>query len=499
MLLATCFVAFALSIDPLLWMMGVDIPTRAFGAGWVDYRTFTTTTTVLLVACMLVGGLLGDYYGRRRVMLLASILTAVGGLNTMVAPDDRWLVVARSMGSAAAAMALPMTLALIRLSFVGRDRMRAMLIYNLVIGVGLLLALVAVVIEAFAGWRATLILPTIAIALGSVLVWRFIPESRAVAGVLDQATTAIAWSLTLLPLTLGAIVARVNGTWANPITSVALVLSLIGLLALVFVWRGRVRTSMIRGLGHRERYLLTVMLLTAAALAFAVTGYLVQLYGFFTVVQDYGLVMGGVALVPMLLGAVFTAGWANRTAARLEPRRLIAGGLCVMALSMAATSLVRSDSSYWWFVPPIVLFGCGYLAAQTAWTIAFMSAMPDAVVGASAGVTKATIATGAALAGVVLSTVVVIAGQADLIQRLSAQQLSPRQILDVMVALNAALSADAASNITVPTALEPAAMAAYLESYTVGFGAAMLTGAALCLGAAALAWFVLPRSRSNAA
>src|SRR5207248_5886075 len=105
-LLATCFVAFALSIDPLLWMMGVDIPTRAFGAGWVDYRTFTTTMTVLLVGCMLVGGLLGDYYGRRRVMLLASILTAIGGLLTMVAPDDRWLVVARSMGSAAAAMAL---------------------------------------------------------------------------------------------------------------------------------------------------------------------------------------------------------------------------------------------------------------------------------------------------------------------------------------------------------------------------------------------------------
>ena len=46
-LLATCFVAFALSIDPLLWMMGIDIPTRAFGAGWVDYRTFTTTMTVL--------------------------------------------------------------------------------------------------------------------------------------------------------------------------------------------------------------------------------------------------------------------------------------------------------------------------------------------------------------------------------------------------------------------------------------------------------------------
>ena len=149
-----------------------------------------------------------------------------------------------------------------------------------------------------------------------MLVWRFIPESRAAAGALDQATTAVAWSLTLLPLTLGAIFARVNGTWANPITGVALVLSLIGLVSLIFVWRGRVRTSMIHGLGQRQRYLLTVMLLTAASLAFAVTGYLVQLYGFFTVVQNYGLVLGGLALAPMLLGVVLTAGWATRTAAQ---------------------------------------------------------------------------------------------------------------------------------------------------------------------------------------
>src|SRR5690349_14754551 len=158
-LLATCCVVFALSVDPLLWMMGIDIPTRAFGAGWVDYRIFTTTTAVLLVACMLIGGLLGDYFGRRRVLLLASILTAAGGLLTMVAPDPTWLVVARSMGSAAGAIALPLTLAVIRLRFVGRERVRALLVYNLVICLGLLLSLLAVAIEAAAGWRATLVLP----------------------------------------------------------------------------------------------------------------------------------------------------------------------------------------------------------------------------------------------------------------------------------------------------------------------------------------------------
>ncbi len=281
-LAATCCVAFALSVDPLLWMMGVDIPTRAFGAGWQDYRIFTTATAVLLVACMLIGGLLGDYYGRRRVLLLASVLTAVGGLLTALAPEMGWVLVARSIGAAAGAIALPLTLAVIRLSFAGRERVRAMLIYNLAIGVGLLLSLLAVFIEEVAGWRATLILPTLATAVGSVLVWRFVPESRAATGLLEQATTAVVWSLTLLPLTLGALVAHVGGTWANPITGVSLVVSAFGVVALVFVWRGRLRTSLTRGLGHRDRHLLSVMLLTAATLSFGLMGYVLQVYGFFT-------------------------------------------------------------------------------------------------------------------------------------------------------------------------------------------------------------------------
>ncbi len=139
------------------------------------------------------------------------------------------------------------------------------------------------------------------------------------------------------------------------------------------------------------------------------------------------------------------------------------------------------------------------MAAQTAWTVAFMSAMPDAVVGASAGVTKATSATGAALAGVLLSTVVLIVGQADLIQRLTAQHLTTAQVAAAVVALNTALSADAAFNVTLPAEFDPALLAAYLQSYTVGFNASMLVGATICLVGAALAWFVLPSSRAGAA
>ena len=66
-------------------------------------------------------------------------------------------------------------------------------------------------------------------------------------------------------------------------------------------------------------------------------------------------------------------------------------------------------------------------------TIEKLDANPDPITGAPGAhpVGTAIGATGAALAGVVLSTVVVIAGQADLIQKLTAQQLGPAQIAEI--------------------------------------------------------------------
>src|SRR5215204_878795 len=124
----------------------------------------------MLVAYMLIGRLLGRLLRTTSRAALGVGLDRCGHLLTMLGLSRGCVVVARSIRSAAAAVALPLTLAVVRLSFAGRDRVRAMLIYNLAISVALLLSLLAVVIEELAGWRATLILPTLAAAAGSVLV-----------------------------------------------------------------------------------------------------------------------------------------------------------------------------------------------------------------------------------------------------------------------------------------------------------------------------------------
>jgi MFS family permease len=86
-----------------------------------------------------------------------------------------WFVATRILGVAASAVAFPLTLAVIRLTFHGRERPLAMLIYTVVSAVALLIALLASVVEQRVGWRVTFVVPTIA-GIASFLARRYVPE-----------------------------------------------------------------------------------------------------------------------------------------------------------------------------------------------------------------------------------------------------------------------------------------------------------------------------------
>ena len=100
---------------------------------------------------------------------------------------------------------------------------------------------------------------------------------------------------------------------------------------------------------------------------------------------------------PLLLVCVLLARPAARLSMTAPPRRLIAGGLAAMGLAMSMTALVRPGMPYRPLVVPMALFGFGFLLAQAAWNNAFLSALPAAHVGVSAGVSKAAAQTGTLL------------------------------------------------------------------------------------------------------
>ena len=152
----------------------------------------------LASACLLVtGGRLGDHYGRRRWFCLGLAAFVVASALCALAPSPAVLVAARLLQGAGGAIMAPNILSILGMTYTGRDRVRAISIYGMVMGLaavgGQLLG--GVLIDANVaglGWRA-IFWVNVPIGIAALAAARrLIPESRAEhAGRLDLPGAAL--------------------------------------------------------------------------------------------------------------------------------------------------------------------------------------------------------------------------------------------------------------------------------------------------------------------
>jgi hypothetical protein len=501
-LAACCTVAFAQMAEPHLWMIGFDIPASAFGAAWRDFRILANLGVLLFIAFQLVGGVLGDLLGRRRIFLVGAVGTTVFNVLSLLAPDLSTLTVTRAFVGVMGALALPLSLGIIRLTFMGDERIRALMIYTFVTSLGVLAALLGIPFEYWFGWRSTLVLPILVGAVGVVLAWRYVPESRARGGFSRAgAITAAAWTLVFLAIIFGLVTAHAFDAWRNPITVAALGAGGIGLVIVVLWTQYAGSNGLFRNAEEVPRHFLLMLLLISAALTFALVGYALQLYNFFFNVQQIPAILAGVALAPIMLGNIFVLRLASRFVIERPTYVAVGAGLAAMAAAMLLTSLARPSLPYLALVPMMMLFGLGFLVASASWSYFFFGALPADLIGMSCGINRAASLVGSALTGVLLATIVEVAGTADFKLRLADLGLTQNQQQLALQAVDAALRLGVTTD---DMARRPAALAsqgllsAYRESLSVGISSALFTGAIVCAAAAALAWFWLRRIHLSA-
>jgi len=154
---------------------------------------YALTSASLLV----LGGRLGDHYGRRRCFCIGLAAFVVASALCALAPDPGFLIAARLVQGAGGAIMAPNIMSILGMTYTGRDRVRAISIYGMVMGIaavgGQLIG--GVLIDANVaglGWRAIfwVNVPIGLVALAAA--WRRVPESRAAqAGHLDLAGAAL--------------------------------------------------------------------------------------------------------------------------------------------------------------------------------------------------------------------------------------------------------------------------------------------------------------------
>ncbi len=115
------------AVTALVWVTASDIslalPTigRALG-GSMDTLQWAVNGYFLAGSLIIVGGKLGDIFGRRLIFSIGTLLILAGSIVAGLAQDSTMLIIGRVIEGVGAAAVLPTALAIVAVSFTGKER-----------------------------------------------------------------------------------------------------------------------------------------------------------------------------------------------------------------------------------------------------------------------------------------------------------------------------------------------------------------------------------------
>jgi EmrB/QacA subfamily drug resistance transporter len=413
-LLATVLGSGVAALDATV--VGIALPAigRDFHASVASMQWVVDGYTLPLAGLLLLGGALGDVHGRRKVFVIGTVWFALASLACGLAPSAGFLIAARAVQGAGAALLTPGSLAILQASFAPDDRPRA-------IGAWSGLGGVATAVGPFLGgwlisavsWRLVFFINLPVAAAVIAVAVRHVPESRAPGPrqPLDAAG-AITISLALAGITYGLIAASSDG-WTSP-DVLASVLAGIALLTAFCVIEARSAHAMLPLSIFRTR-----QFTAANAVTFVVYGALGgALFLVPVVLQEvcgYSALEAGMAMLPITIIMLTLSARSAALAARIGPRLQMTAGPLVIAAGMVLFARVHGSGNYLTQVlPAVVVFGFGLAINVAPLTATALSAAPAEHAGIASAVNNDVARAASLIAVAVLPSVAGITGDAYL-------------------------------------------------------------------------------------
>jgi MFS family permease len=221
-------------IDFFIVNVALSTIDKDLGAGPALLELVVAGYGLAYAVLLVFGGRLGDTFGRRRLFIVGLIAFGLTSLACGLAPDAWFLVGARTLQGAAAAMLMPQVLGTIHASTTGDRRARAVSLYGATQGlsmvVGQILGGLLVGADLWgSGWRSIFLVNVPIAVVGLVLALRTVPGTRSPrpepVDVPGTVLLAAALAALLLPLTEGRASGWPVWTWvllaASPFLALA--------------------------------------------------------------------------------------------------------------------------------------------------------------------------------------------------------------------------------------------------------------------------------------
>ena len=396
-------------IDGSVINVGLPAIGRSLHGSAADLQWLVNAYLLPLSALLLLGGALGDRFGRRRLLTIGVALFALGSGACAAAPSLAWLIVARGLQGAAAALMLPNSLAVLGSAFNGAARNRAVGLWAASASIaGAIGPVLGGWLIDTVGWRAIFLInlplaaAAIAIALYAIETDPK-PEGEArldFAGavMVTAALTGLTWALTEGAGPRG---------WTLP---AVLALTAAVVLAAGFVWtEGRLGDrAMTPPALFGSRDLVALNLLTLLLYG-VVAGFMLLVPYLLITDLGYSATAAGAALLPFPLIMALASPLMGDIAGRIGPRLPLIAGAALVAAGCGLALLAPKGSGYWTGVlPAVIAVALGMAAAAAPLTAAVLGAVDSRHTGAASGLNSAVAQLGGviviALIGQVLAT-----------------------------------------------------------------------------------------------
>ncbi|AGT10806.1 MFS transporter [Paracoccus aminophilus] len=357
----------------------------------------------LVVAGLLPGlGTLGDRVGHRRMFLSGLVVFGIASTIAAFSPTPAVLIGARVLLAVGAAMMMPATLSLIRLTFTDeRERALAIGIWAAVASGGAALGpVVGGVLLEFFWWGSVFLINVPVVLVAIAAAWTLIPHRP---GESKRPWDLIA-SVQIMVGLVGVVYAIKEIAKREPSLQALLIALVIGLGGLALFVRRQARSAhplIDFSLFANRRFSAGVMAaLTASA---ALIGFELVFSQRLQLVQGYSPLEVGLLLLPIPLASFIAGPATGLVLPRLGAERLVSGGLLMSGLALVVYLLSEGISPVIWLAA-LAVMGFGVGASMTAASSAIMLSAPADRAGMAASVEEVSYELGGALGVAILGS-----------------------------------------------------------------------------------------------
>lgn len=401
-LTAVCLGTLMLLIDVTIVNVALPDISSDLGASFADLQWVIDIYALVLATLLLVAGSVADGWGRRRVYIIGLIIFAGSSVACGLAQNATELVIARALQGVGGAAMFATTIALLNVSYRGRDRSFAYGVWGAVSGAaaGLGVVLGGLLVE-WTSWRwiffVNLPISVVAVLLSRVAFAAGRPE-RVRLDFAGMATFVLGAGST----TYGLIRAGEYG-WDEVGTAIAMATGVSAFAVFVLV-ESRSRNPLVDlGLFRRSRFV--GVNLAAAMLSFSAFGYFALLSIYLQTVQGMSAIEAGIRFLPLTITAFVVSAVTGKLLRGVSPAVPVGFAIVLIGVGALLMRLMDATASWQSMLPGQIVSGVGVGIASPLVAAAALGSVPVAKSGLASGLVNTGRQLGLAFGVALLGTV----------------------------------------------------------------------------------------------